>query len=448
MAGTTVAAYNATTGDEVDSSVASGTPRTFSLTVPTGASYKIYLIENEGSDQRIFPLYQNGSNVFALSDGSDISINLGYVNTVSGVAVPTNNPLLVAGVTTGDEDATVPADLADSSLSTTNMVGNWYMHGLAVGVKTNGTAPCWFYGTSIIASDGTVSNTKTYSFQQTLTDSQTINSILPSGVLLPALNIGRRMLMLNGQMIIGVDTDEKPEGNAYYLNISQRAGTGPYSTTDLQGTWRLHGLWAFQNGTAAGWSYGSYDVAANGSVQGAEITTSSGPRTQGPFTFSIDGNGIVTIGTTGFHGVMSQDKKIIVATLTTYTLIGSVYYPNCNLLIYQKVDASASFSEQDLQGVWNFHELIAGTNGSTDPKAWQYGHLIINGNEFTTSDVVANGVTAESLNYHVSIASNGVVTLDDAPENFNGLMSDDKRMMISVSRNGGAAGYRMTIYQR
>ncbi|MDA8141837.1 MAG: hypothetical protein M0036_24590 [Desulfobacteraceae bacterium] len=452
VAGATAVAYNEDSGAEVARNAASGTPKTFTFTIPTGASYKIYVIENAGADQRIYPLYACNTNVFAFDGSSDFSIDLGYVNTVSGIAVPTNS-LCVAGVTPGNEDPTVPADLAASSLSSTNLAGTWYFNGLMVGSKSNGTSPFWFRGTTTIAPDGSAARSTFYSFGYStpIQDSYEITDIWPSGVILPAFNLGRRMLTLNGQMTIGVDTDATPGDSAYYLLISQRAGAaGSYATADLEGVWRFQGLYVLQGAIPAGWSYGAYNIVADGSSAGGEFTTSGGTMTQGPFTFSIDPDtGVVSSGTTSFQGVMTQDKKMIVATLTTNTVINSTTYSIYNLIIYQKV--SASFTSADLQGVWNFHELIAGGNGTTEPRAWAYGHLTINGDEFTQTDVIAdNFVPPADTTYHAVITADGVVTLTDAPAPFpfHALMSDDKRMMISVSMNGNGEGYRLTVYQR
>lgn len=99
VAGTTVKVFDLS-GNEIASNTASGIPNTFTLNVPAGGSYKFYLIENEGTaNERVFPLYQGTTNVFNIS--SAVTIDLGFVDTSSGNAVPTNNPLIASEVTSG-----------------------------------------------------------------------------------------------------------------------------------------------------------------------------------------------------------------------------------------------------------------------------------------------------------------------------------------------------------
>lgn len=123
---TSVAAGNATISGEVSGTVivainesnaevarvtAAGTPKTFTFTVPTGHTYRIFLIENEDTlDQKIFALYNNatGTNCFAISSSVTI-INFGYIDTTNGVkAIPTYDPLLVSGVSSIGENKSIP----------------------------------------------------------------------------------------------------------------------------------------------------------------------------------------------------------------------------------------------------------------------------------------------------------------------------------------------------
>ena len=109
VAGTTVKAFDLS-GNEVASNTATGNPKTFSLNVPANGSYKFYLIENEGTaSERVYALYQGTTNVFNIA--SAVTIDLGFVDTSTGKAVPTNNPLNVTGVTSGGENTAIPPSL-------------------------------------------------------------------------------------------------------------------------------------------------------------------------------------------------------------------------------------------------------------------------------------------------------------------------------------------------
>ena len=126
VAGTTVKAFDLS-GTEVASNTATGNPKTFTLNVPANGSYKFYLIENEGTaSERVYALYQGTTNVFNIA--SAVTIDLGFVDTSTGKAVPTNNPLNISGVTSGGENTTFPPSLIKPGLllfsATSNPSGN------------------------------------------------------------------------------------------------------------------------------------------------------------------------------------------------------------------------------------------------------------------------------------------------------------------------------------
>lgn len=109
VAGTVVVAVDEN-DNEIDRDTATGSPKTFTLTVPVGGKYRFYLIENEGTvNEEVFLLYQGTTNVFIIS--SAVTINLGFVDTSTGSAIPTNNPLEVSGVTSGGKNTTIPSYL-------------------------------------------------------------------------------------------------------------------------------------------------------------------------------------------------------------------------------------------------------------------------------------------------------------------------------------------------
>lgn len=107
VSGTTIVAVNED-DEEIARVTASGTPKTFTMIVPSGHTYRIYLIENEGTvNETIFPLYQGTANTFYID--SNVTVALGYIDTTNGsVAKPTNNPLLVNGVRSEGENSYVP----------------------------------------------------------------------------------------------------------------------------------------------------------------------------------------------------------------------------------------------------------------------------------------------------------------------------------------------------
>jgi hypothetical protein len=108
VSGTTFYAVNEN-DTVVSSSVASGTPKRFSVNVPPG-NYKFLLVENEGTfDERIYLLYQGTVNVFYFSPNTQI--DLGFVDVSSGKAVPSNNLLNASGVSPAGESTRIPMSL-------------------------------------------------------------------------------------------------------------------------------------------------------------------------------------------------------------------------------------------------------------------------------------------------------------------------------------------------
>ena len=80
---------------------------------------------------------------------------------------------------------------------------------------------------------------------------------------------------------------------------------------------------------------------------------------EAPIKVSINSHGIVslddTIGTdTTFHGVMSDDKRMVVATMTD----GG---GGSELIVLQK--SGGTFAPRDLEGEWNMHSLSSGNSG-------------------------------------------------------------------------------------
>ncbi len=111
VAGTEIVALDEN-DNEVDRNTATGTPNIFTITVPVGSKYRFFLVENEGTiNEEVFSLYQDSTNIFTIS--SAVTIDLGFVDTSTGVAIPTNNPLLVSGVTSGGKNTSIPSSLWD-----------------------------------------------------------------------------------------------------------------------------------------------------------------------------------------------------------------------------------------------------------------------------------------------------------------------------------------------
>jgi len=104
-----------------------------------------------------------------------------------------------------------------------------------------------------------------------------------------------------------------------------------FTAADLQGTWNIHDITSGDSPQWLGWAHGALSINSSGNVTVSSITRSDGNSTlPGTDTLSISSSGIVSsAGSPSFHGVMSQDKNTMVATMTD----GGGGY---NLIIYQK----------------------------------------------------------------------------------------------------------------
>jgi len=92
--GTVAIAYELATGKEADRNVASGTPKTFSLSVAPG-DYYLMFIENEGTPTQRSFAFRNvtGKNVFTLKANTTLDLGVLVFNNYPGTAVPLVDPI-------------------------------------------------------------------------------------------------------------------------------------------------------------------------------------------------------------------------------------------------------------------------------------------------------------------------------------------------------------------
>ena len=99
--GTVFVAVNNDTNLEVNRVTATATPKTFSMDVPTGTTYRFYVMENENTgNSRVYPMYMGTNNVFELdntANGQIISLGMVNPDMGTGKATPANTPTLMMG---------------------------------------------------------------------------------------------------------------------------------------------------------------------------------------------------------------------------------------------------------------------------------------------------------------------------------------------------------------
>jgi hypothetical protein len=328
------------------------------------------------------------------------------------------------------------------AFTASDLQGTWNYLGLISGDAPSQT-PGWYWGT--LSADDNCN----ISFPASITDSLG-NSTYTPGV--GACNISPAgVVTIPGPTFHGVMSSTKETVfsvatmapgsitgvSGYNLQAWVKRG-GTFTTSDLQGTWNYHMLTSGDGLSSNGWQYGTISINSSGAMSFTSITRSNGDSTlPGPESLSITSTGVVSHSiNASFHGVMSGDKSIIVATVTD----GPGGYA---LAIMQK--SGGTFTTSDLQGKWNMHVLSSGD--SPQWTGWGYGTGNFNGDgvytpiSMTRSD--GNSSLGSARNY--SVTSSGNLTVAGWPS-FHGVMSQDKSVIVATVTDGGG-GYDIVIFQ-
>ncbi len=206
-----------------------------------------------------------------------------------------------------------------------------------------------------------------------------------------------------------------------------------YSMSDLQGGWKLYGVNAgdYTNDEWNGWMQGTVSFDDKGQLTDYFLEYDDGfVETDPDISFiRIDSEGIVTVaGDPMFHGAISQDKDMIVATNTD--LEGGY-----TMLILQK--AAAAVTLADFKGLWNTHAVVAGD----DPRwsGWYRG----------TVDVLDTGTMNFSLDRSDNVQDAGFVRADVNPggdlENHWNLRSISDDRQLAVGRVNYEDGFGLEV---
>jgi hypothetical protein len=414
-------------GNEIarNTAVGTGNLKTFTLTLPTGQGYRFFLIENEGTGyERVYSLSYGGDNVFNISSG--ITLDLGFVDISSGVAVPENSPI-VEGVSTSSGSTSVPSFLAGSAFTTADLQGTWNVHGITKGDSPDDWVG-WTYGTVDLDDSGNAIISTAGSHETYVTDAPFDNAFAtgPSGTvsstIYPYFN---GMMSIDKNLIIATSDNLVGDDN---LLVLQKTGDVTYATSDLEGSWNIHMITAGEDlSDWIGWAYGTFDMASTGNTTNVSIIRSDDSTISSLGTFDISSSGTINnIDFTKFNGFMSVDKNLIVATCDDD---GGGY----DLIIFQRI-GDTNFVLSDLQGTWNGHSLIVGDTPD-DPVGWEYQSYTID-----NSGYISNMSIMESNgNHDVMTSSLGPLAISPGGEistnfvgNFNGVLSIEKNLMVAT----------------
>jgi hypothetical protein len=444
--GTIFVAVDNDTNLEVGRVTATGTPKTFSMDVPTGKNYRFYVMENEGTgNSRVYPMFMGTNNVFELDNTANGQILfLGMVNPdmSTGKATPANTPTLM--ISRG-ANATVPSSLAGTAFSMDNVKGTTWGYNT---MMTSGTMG-WEHGTLSFDNNGLGHMTGIVRNGTSLSARDDIPYTMSlSGMLLnPGDNTFQCVVSKDRSVMVATFTDNT--GGPAMMIGQKRGGTFHTDGSDMTGTWRFQRLTAGSDNITSGWAYGTMQIVSRiASI--LTMTTNAGVGGGGNFTFSMDGSGIMTeVEDASFYGVMSMDKSMIVATDTN----GS----NPELWVMMRTTQGTTYSMADMMGDWVMHSVSSGNTGSRD---WTFGHSVVDagGNNTFSQMMGRTGVISPTQMTMATNLVTGVITISGTAggmgggmmgggmmtQTFHGIMNEAKNMMVSTY-TGGSGGYPFSI---
>jgi hypothetical protein len=444
--GTVFVAVDNGTNLEVKRVTATGSPKTFSMNVPTGTSYRFYVMENEGTgNERVYPMYVGTNNVFELdntADGQVISLGMIDPDLATGRSAPANTPALMMG---RGASSMVPPSLAGSAFSMDNVKGTTWGYNTML---TSGTMG-WEHGTLSFDNNGLGHMSGSVRNGTSLADRGNIPYTMSlSGMLLdPGDNTFQCVVSRDMSVIVATFTDN---AGGPAMMIGQKRG-GTFATANMTGTWRFQRLTAGGDNTTSGWAYGTMEFTS-GSATITAMTKNAGISEVGTtFVFSMDANGIMTKAPdTSFNGVMSMDKSMIVATDTN----GG--HPELWVMMKETTGTTA-----DMTGDWVMHSVSSGNPGSRD---WTYGHSIldVSGND-TFSQMMGSGGPVDNTTPTTFQMNGGVMTMGGTgggtgggmmgggmmggglvTSTFHGITNGAKNLMVSTYSDG-TGGYPFSI---
>ncbi len=442
--GTVFMAVDDDTNQVVKQVTATGTPKSFSMTIPTGSNYRFYVMENEGTvNSRVYPMYIGTNNVFGLdntANGQVISLGMVSPDLTTGRFTPANHPALMMGQ---GMNAMIPSSLAGSAFSMDNVKGTTWGYNT---MMTSGTMG-WEHGTLSFDNNGLGHMTGIVRNGTPLSSRDDIPYTMSlSGMLLnPDDNTFQCVVSRDRSVMVGTFTDST--GPAMMI-AQKRGGTFAPDGSDMTGTWRFQRLTAGSDNNSSGWAYGTMQMDF-GSTS-VSMTTNTGLSETGTFIFSMNDNGIMSkTGDVSFHGVMSMDKSMIVATDTS----GG----NPELWVMMK---DTTGTTADMAGDWVMHAVSSGNPGSRE---WTYGHSVVDagGNSTFTGMMGSDGpVSTTQMTFRMNggemtmsgsggmtggnMTGGGMMGGGLETSTFHGIMNGANNLMVSTYTDG-AGGYPFSI---
>lgn len=331
-------------------------------------------------------------------------------------------------ITGCSSDATEPE--GSVNYAPKDLYGTWQHHSLVVGGELHGE---WIRGTQINNSSTVTMNLVFPS--GTYTDSQSSSNFLLSrqGVVTSREDGAMHSYFQSDKQLLAGTTRSD---NGHTLVIQQKMVSGvTYSKADLQGEWQLYMLEA--GGEHENWTYATLSINEQGHFTSSDEATSADYDPEISGHLFIAANGIVTLGDEElFHGFMSANKTLMVLNMTSQS--GG----SC-LGIAQKRVPSTLYAVADLEGKWQIHDLITGSERRTERGLF-------------TLDETGGGLLSEMVKsdggdfqYHgridMNLTPDGIVTFG---QNFHGVVSPDKKLLTGIQSDDDGNAYMLLVVQK
>jgi len=216
-----------------------------------------------------------------------------------------------------------------------------------------------------------------------------------------------------------------------------------FSQANLKGTWDIIQI---ATGSDAGWFRATATIDGSGNITAVDnLLDSQGNTDPGSLTvkWRIGSSGVVSEFDnnvdTGLHGVMSKDKKLVMAVQT----LDNTTVPRTVVLLIARKRTGTAFSNADLDNVpFTYHQLSYGTDNT-----WQYGagSTDASGQVTLTSATDPSGAVSPLPDFGtLSVNGLGIAT-SDSDSTFHGLMTDDKKVIFSISGDDTINRYTLRV---
>ena len=317
-----------------------------------------------------------------------------------------------------------------AAFSTSDLAGTWYVHSLTTGAWMG-----WETSTTTINSSGYATVNWNDSDGDSGIDIDQID-ISSNGIITSQGDPDTHGVMtLDKNFFVVTDTWSTSGNSEYAIGIFVKGG-GTFSTSDLAGTWHGHALCT---GDLNGWDVSTATINSSGRAN-ISWHNSAGDSGTDVVQLYINSAGIITAqDAPKAHGVMSQDKNLLIIT-DTWDTSGNGEYA---LIIYVK--SSTNFLTSDLEGTWSGHALATGGwNG------WEVlTSTIDSSGKATTTWIDSDGDPGTDTNHQININTNGIMTVP-GEANYHGIMSPDKNFWVATdtwSHDSGEFGLDIYIKQ-